>query len=64
MLYRAHSKNTRILRRYLYERARQGGVSAESAALNVGKEDEKHHLSEPTSELMERDRQIQASKSS
>lgn len=61
MLYRAHSKNTRILRRFLYERARQGATKAESAALRVGKEDDgKHHLSEPTSVLMEKDRQIQS----
>lgn len=61
MLYRAHSKNTRILRRFLYERARQGAAKAESAALRVGKEDEgKPHLSEPTSVLIEKDRQIQS----
>jgi hypothetical protein len=64
MLYRAHSKNARILRRFLYERARQGSTSAESAALKVGKEDNGHSLTEPTSALMEKDRQIQESKSS
>lgn len=64
MLYRAHSKNLRILRRFLYERAKEGTSKAESAALKVGKEsEEKPSLSEPTSVLIERDRQIQESKS-
>lgn len=62
MLYRAHSKNARILRRFLYERARQGANKAESAALNVGKEHEDTHLSDPTSVLMEKDQQNQLSK--
>ncbi|KAL9553823.1 hypothetical protein MBANPS3_003115 [Mucor bainieri] len=62
MLYRAHSKNARILRRFLYERARQGANKAETAALDVGKEHEHNHLSEPTSVLMEKDRQNQLSK--
>jgi len=58
MLYRAHSKNARILRRFLYERARQGANKAESVALNV----EDTHLSDPTSVLMEKDQQNQLSK--
>jgi hypothetical protein len=62
MLYRAHSKNARILRRFLYERARQGTMKAETAALNVGKEGgHRESLSEPTSVLMEKDRQNQLS---
>lgn len=61
MLYRAHSKNARILRRFLYERAKQGSKKAESAALNVGKA-QHESLSDPTSILMEKDRQIQAAK--
>jgi hypothetical protein len=61
MLYRAHSKNARILRRFLYERARQGATKAETAALDVGKQ--AGQLSEPTSVLMERDRQNQLSNS-
>lgn len=60
MLYRAHSKNARILRRFLYERARQGTTKAETAALYVGNEStQRESLSEPTSVLMERDRQNQ-----
>ncbi|KAI8073529.1 uncharacterized protein B0P05DRAFT_548955 [Gilbertella persicaria] len=54
MLYRAHSKNARILRRFLYERARQGTIQAEKAALQTAKD---QNVSEPTSVLMERDRQ-------
>lgn len=57
MLYRAHSKNARILRRFLYERARQGAAKAETAALNVGVGEGKQALSDPTSVLMEKDRQ-------
>lgn len=57
MLYRAHSKNARILRRFLYERARQGVTKAEAAALNVGVGEGNQHLSDSTSVLMEKDRQ-------
>jgi hypothetical protein len=63
MLYRAHSKNARILRRFLYERAKLGVSKAESAALNVGKGQEDANLSDPTSVLMEKDRQAQISES-
>lgn len=63
MLYRAHSKNARILRRFLYERAREGAIKAEAAALNVGKGQEDTNLSDPTSVLMEKDRQTQIPKS-
>jgi hypothetical protein len=63
MLYRAHSKNARILRRFLYERAKEGASKAETAALQVGKDEEKPSLSDPTDVLIERDRQIQESKS-
>ncbi|KAL0095561.1 hypothetical protein F4703DRAFT_1789216 [Phycomyces blakesleeanus] len=35
MLYRAHSKNARILRRFMYERARNGTVIAEQEAMAV-----------------------------
>ncbi|KAI9469113.1 MAG: hypothetical protein EXX96DRAFT_543769 [Benjaminiella poitrasii] len=66
MLYRAHSKNARILRRFLYERARQNNTTKKAAndALNIEKEDDKKHprLSEPTSLLMEKDRQNQINK--
>ncbi|KAI8643714.1 hypothetical protein BD408DRAFT_431188 [Parasitella parasitica] len=63
MLYRAHSKNARILRRFLYERARQGANKAEAAALNVEREPGHNNLSDPTSVLMEKDRQTEISKS-
>lgn len=63
MLYRAHSKNARILRRFLYERAKLGASKAESAALNVGKGQQDANLSDPTSVLMEKDRQTQISES-
>lgn len=45
------------MRRFLYERARQGAAKAETAALNVGVGEEHQRLSDPTSVLMEKDRQ-------
>ncbi|KAI8987743.1 hypothetical protein BDF20DRAFT_286790 [Mycotypha africana] len=55
MLYRAHSKNARILRKFLYERARQGAAKAEKEALKIGHGNEHIPLSEPTDKIMERD---------
>ncbi|KAG2232145.1 hypothetical protein BDF21DRAFT_416652 [Thamnidium elegans] len=60
MLYRAHSKNARILSRFLQERARQGETKAEESALKVARGHES--LSDPTSVLMERDRRQQNTK--
>ncbi|KAI8885866.1 hypothetical protein K501DRAFT_245067 [Backusella circina FSU 941] len=51
ILYRAHSKNTRILKQYLYERARNGSAEAEKKALNITKV-EKQPLTKPTSEMI------------
>ncbi|KAG0750565.1 hypothetical protein G6F16_000141 [Rhizopus arrhizus] len=55
MLYGAHSKNARILRKFLYERERQNNLKeAQEMALNVTK-NVKPTLSEPTSVLFQRD---------
>jgi hypothetical protein len=51
MLYRAHSKNARILKRFLYERARSGSGEAETKALNITKA-EKQPLAKSTSEMI------------
>ncbi|OBZ87424.1 hypothetical protein A0J61_04535 [Choanephora cucurbitarum] len=55
MLYRAHSKNARILRRFLYERARKGTNEAGNIALQAEAEED---LSGPSNTMLRRDRQI------
>ncbi|KAI7904514.1 uncharacterized protein BX663DRAFT_502660 [Cokeromyces recurvatus] len=64
MMYRAHSKNARILRRYLYERARLNKNEAEKEALKIGSKDDKQHLhlSLPTTVLMEQDEKNEINK--
>ncbi|KAI8342892.1 hypothetical protein EDC96DRAFT_547630 [Choanephora cucurbitarum] len=54
MLYRAHSKNARILRRFLYERARKGTNEAGNIALQAEAEED---LSGPSNTMLRRDRQ-------
>lgn len=61
LLYRAHSKNARILRRFLYERAKKGSQKAESEALQMD-QNINAQLSESTTALMESDRRSESMK--
>ncbi|KAI8331101.1 hypothetical protein BD560DRAFT_415979 [Blakeslea trispora] len=54
MLYRAHSKNARILRRFLYERARNNASKAEDIALQT---ETQQDLTGPSNTMLRRDRQ-------